>query len=349
QPALAGKRGSRAISRPLDFPRPDRGGLPGLEAYARLVNEGQEHLAGYAEATRGCLHLCTHCPIPPVYGGRFFAVPAKVVIEDIRGQVSSGARHITFGDPDFLNGPGHSLRIVRALHDEFPFLTFDFTAKVEHLIKYRGAVSELGALGCIFVVSAIESLSDTVLAHLEKGHRREDIYAALSICRIAGIALRPSFVSFTPWTRIGDYLDMLEFVDSQQLIDHVDPIQFAIRLLVPPGSLLLLRPDTGGWIGPLIEESFTYSWAHPDPAMDRLHGDVTGVVEHAAASQEDPADTFNRIAELAYHAGEKPQAKQSRVALEPSRTRPPHLTEAWFCCAEPTRGQFVSLQRKPGA
>ncbi len=30
------------------------------------------------------------------------------------------ARHITFGDPDFLNGPGHSLAIARALHAEFP-------------------------------------------------------------------------------------------------------------------------------------------------------------------------------------------------------------------------------------
>jgi len=41
--------------------------------------------------------------------------------------VAAGATHITFGDPDFLNGPGHALKVVRAAHAEFPRLTFDFT------------------------------------------------------------------------------------------------------------------------------------------------------------------------------------------------------------------------------
>jgi len=48
-----------------------------------------------------------------------------------------GRGHVTFGDPDFLNGPGHASKLVRALHAEFPALTYDFTAKVEHIVRHR--------------------------------------------------------------------------------------------------------------------------------------------------------------------------------------------------------------------
>src|SRR5262249_35666037 len=121
----------------LRFPLPVRTALPPLAQYAKLEQGGQSRVAGYVEASRGCLPLFTHCPSPPVYGGRFFIVPQEVVLEDIRRQVAAGAAHITFGDPDFLNGPGHSLKVVRALHAEFPTVTFDFTAKVQHILEKR--------------------------------------------------------------------------------------------------------------------------------------------------------------------------------------------------------------------
>src|SRR5205807_1822812 len=99
----------------LRFVVPSRVALPALAEYARIERGGKRDLAGYVEASRGCLHECLHCPIPPVYGGRFFVVPRQVVLEDIRRLVGAGATHITFGDPDFLNGPGHSLGVARAL------------------------------------------------------------------------------------------------------------------------------------------------------------------------------------------------------------------------------------------
>src|SRR5437016_11176606 len=159
----------------LEFPAPSRSNPPSLKQYARLEREGRFELVGYVEASRGCKHLCRHCPIPPVYGGRFFVVPVETVQADIRQLVSAGARHITFGDPDFLNGPRHALTVARALHAEFPHVTFDITAKVEHLLARRGDLPELAALGCLFIVSAVESLSDTVLAHLDQGHSAADV------------------------------------------------------------------------------------------------------------------------------------------------------------------------------
>jgi len=325
----------RSASKPvlvrLNFCALDRSALVPLEHYAKLDYNGEQNLVGYVEASRGCLHLCTHCPIPPVYNGRFFVVPREVVLDDVQGLVASGARHITFGDPDFLNGPRHSLQIARAVHEEFPDLTFDFTAKVEHIIKHRGLIEDFARYGCIFVVTAVESLSDVVLEHLDKGHTRDDVFEALLILRGAGISMRPTFVPFTPWATIDDYVDVLEFVESEHLIDHVDPVQYSIRLLVPPGSLLVSRSDSRRWLGRLVQESFTYEWSHPDRRLDELQKQVSGIVEQAAGTGEDPIETFLRIRELAYAARGDALCIRQAPAIDPLRLRPPRLTEAWFC------------------
>jgi radical SAM superfamily enzyme YgiQ (UPF0313 family) len=329
------RRATADVSRPLlarlDFPLPHRATAPGAPGYARLERDGQRVIAGYVEATRGCLHHCLHCPIPPVYGGRFFVVPAPVVLADIRQQVEAGARHITFGDPDFLNGPGHALRVTRALHADFPDVTFDITAKIEHLVRHRTVVPELAALGCVFIVSAVESFSDVVLARLEKGHTRADVFTALGITRDAGVTLRPSFVAFTPWTTFDDYLDMLEVTVAEALIDQVDPIQYAIRLLVPPGSALLEKPWMREHLGELDETALTYRWTHPDPRMDRLAGMVSRLVEEAAERAEDAAETLDRIRAAAAALAERPRPEPRTGATPRVRRRSARLTEPWFC------------------
>ena len=241
----------------IPLPIPSRSGLPALDRYARLEMDGAERLVGYVEASRGCLHHCLHCPIVPVYGGRFFLVPEAVVLEDIRRQVLAGATHITFGDPDFLNGPGHSMSIVRAMHAEFPRLTFDVTAKIEHLLKRRSLIPELAAQGCLFVISAVESFSDHVLTTLHKGHTAADIITALSILRESGLALRPSFVAFTPWTSLDEYLHMLDMIETHDLIDATDPVQLSIRLLIPPDRRWSLSPTFSGFLVHWIRQDFS--------------------------------------------------------------------------------------------
>jgi hypothetical protein len=70
------------------FVTPDRSGLPPLEKYAQLVLPGgARRTVGYTEASRGCKHLCRHCPVVPVYQGHFRVVPREIVLEDIRRQV----------------------------------------------------------------------------------------------------------------------------------------------------------------------------------------------------------------------------------------------------------------------
>ncbi len=268
-------------------------------------------------------------------------IPKDIVLEDIHRLAAAGARHITFGDPDFLNGPGHSVAIIRAMHEAFPALTFDFTAKIEHLLTHRELFPELARYGCLFVISAVESLSDAVLMQLEKGHVRQEVFEALAILRQAGIALRPSWVPFTPWTTLEDYLEILAFVEQERLVYHIDPVQYAIRLLVPPGSGLLGRSAIQPFLRDLDQAHFYYRWGHPDPRMDALHERVSERVEQAARQEEDAAVTFARIKALAVQA--HGVAERHVAVPQAEGARPPRLTEAWFCCAEPTRDQFEPL------
>ena len=314
----------------LAFPVPSRDGLPPLARYAAFEKDDERRVAGVVEASRGCLHGCLHCPIPPVYGGRFFVVPREVVLEDVRRQVARGARHITFADPDFLNGPGHSLAIVAAMHREFPTLTFDFTAKVEHLLEQRSRLPELAEAGCAFVVSAVESLSDLVLARLDKGHTRADVERLLEVMRAAGITLRPSLLPFTPWTTLEDYVALVDWLLAEGLVDCVEPVQLAIRLLVPPGSALLARTDIQPFLKQLDAEAFTWTWAHPDPRMERLHETVSEIVHWANHTRERPAATFRKVRDAAYAAaGARPA--EARATHAERRPVAPRLTEPWFC------------------
>ena len=316
---------SKPYLKRLPFALPIRTGLPALSKYAWIEAKGGRRTVGYVEASRGCLHMCTHCPIPPVYDGRFFVIPEAIVLEDIRKQVQAGATHITFGDPDFLNGPGHALSVVRAMHAEFPEVTFDITTKVEHILKRGTVLPEFGRLGCLFLISAVESVSNKVLDILEKHHTKTEIEEAVRVVRAAGIAPRPTWVAFTPWTTLGDYLDMLAFIEANGLIDNVDPVQYTIRLLIPPGSYLLNRPEMKEHLGPLNQASFAYTWAHPDPRMDRLQKEVSALVEKDVHVGEDPAATFTKVWSLA--AGRD----LATLPLRPDRERAPRLSEPWFC------------------
>jgi radical SAM superfamily enzyme YgiQ (UPF0313 family) len=312
------------------FPMPARESLPEMSKYARLMLDGVAIPAGYTEATRGCHHTCRHCPVVPIYGGRFFAIPRDVVLEDIRQQVRQGAGHITFGDPDFLNGPTHALRVCRALHEEFPHVTFDMTTRVEHILKHRDIFPEMRELGCVFIVSAVESISPLVLEKIDKGHTKQDVIDALAVLDDAGIAMRPSLLPFTPWTTLDDYLELLEFFEEYDLIRNVDPVHFSIRLLVPPSSALLDQPDSVEWLGELDEAAYTWTWQNADPRVDDLQHGVAAIAEAGERDDISVEDTFERIKTLAFSIAGQPLPTITRKRNGPAG-QPPKLSESWFC------------------
>jgi len=324
----------------IRFAVPDRSVLPALSRYAHLVlPDGTTRVVGFAEGSRGCKHLCKHCPVVPVYQGRFRAVPVHVVLADIEQQVREGARHISFGDPDFLNGPTHGLRLARTLHAAFPEVTFDATIKIQHLIDQAALLPALHANGCLFVTSAVESVDDEILRLLDKNHTSADFDRAVALTRAAGIALAPTFVAFTPWTTLEGTLALLERLLALRLVESVPPIQLTIRLLVPEGSWLLKLPGFRETLMPFDSALLGYPWRHADPRVDRLQQDLQDLVARSEARNVSRREIFAAVWRMAHEAAGRhaPQLPEELGAPIP------RLSEPWYCCAEPTAQQLQSF------
>lgn len=328
--------------------RPWREGLPPLSAYARyLPGDGSERLAGAVEATRGCSHRCRHCPVPVVYDGRTRVVELDAVLADVDQLVGAGAEHIHFGDPDFLNRPGHALAVARGLHAAFPSVTFDATVKVSHILGHRDIWPELAGLGCTLVVTAIESVSPVVLERLDKGHDAAEAAEAVVTLRKAGIEPRPSLLPFTPWTTKKDLVELLDFAAVMDLVWNVDPVQWGIRLLLPPGSLLVEESDAvlRACLGDLDPEALGWTWQSPDPLIDALAESIACLTEEATCATQTVGETYAAVRTLTFEVlgitdpGPRPHPLESEAQSRVPGPERPRLSESWFCCAEPTAAQ----------
>ena len=313
------------------FLAPERRGLPSPAKYAHVILPSGEHrISGYTEASRGCKHLCRHCPIVPVYNGVFRIVDREVVLEDIRQQLAAGAQHITFGDPDFFNGVGHAMMLVEALHREFPQFTYDVTIKIEHLLKHQEHLPKLRDTGCLFVTSAVESVDDEVLTRLDKGHTRADFLEVNRISRHLGLVLQPTFVPFTPWTTLDGYLDLLRVLRENDLIGNVAPIQLAIRLLIPAGSRLLELEEVKRLVTAFDPSGLVYPWRNPDPRVDRLSRQIEEIVAASEKRKLQRLEVFERIWKAAHESA----GVDTEFAAQPvlaSRAAIPYLNEPWYC------------------
>jgi radical SAM superfamily enzyme YgiQ (UPF0313 family) len=325
---------------------PERKGLPLLFNYAKVdLGDGQQLVAGSTEATRGCLHRCRHCPIVPVYDGRFRVVQSDVVLADVRQQVSQGAQHITFGDPDFFNAPAHALEIVRALHDEFPSVSYDATIKIQHLKKRMSLLPVLRDTGCLFVTSAVEAVDETTLLAYEKHHTRQDFIDVSHEFRRVGLTFNPTFVTFSPWTTLESYADLLLLLTELELVDNVSQIQLAIRLLIPRGSRLLELTEVKELVGEFDEAALYYPWQHPDPRVDELHRAVLDRVRQGAEVGASRRAVFAEARALVRDALPDDSPLRGPLSAELTTQAPPRnvpaMTEPWYCCAEPTEAQMI--------
>ncbi|MCJ7838933.1 MAG: CUAEP/CCAEP-tail radical SAM protein [Burkholderiales bacterium] len=325
----------------INFLTPERSGLPELARYAHLLMpDGGKKQLGFIEASRGCKHLCRHCPVVPVYQGKFRVVPVPVVMADIAQQVEAGAAHISFGDPDFFNGSTHAMKVLAAMHAKFPGLSFDATIKIQHIIAHADLLPALKAAGCLFITAAVESVDAQVLQHLAKNHTPADFERALQLCRDAGIAMAPTFVPFTPWTSLESYLDLLRTLLRLRLVEAVPPIQLCIRLLVPEGSWLLRLPGFGEMIEAFDPKLLGYPWRHADARVDRLQQALQTLAAQGDRDGLPRSEIFAQMWGLAHDA----LGLQAPLLTAADFGVPvAHLSEPWYCCAEPTEQQLRSF------
>lgn len=324
----------------INFKLPARNDLPALSKYAKLIQANSEpKVLGFIETSRGCKYVCRHCPITPVYEGKFRIIPLDIVMQDIAQQVDMGAEHISFGDPDFFNGPTHAKRVLLAMHEQFPTLSFDATIKIEHIIKHAELLQTLKDTGCLFITCAVESFDDDILLNLDKGHTRADTFKAVELINQAGLTISPTFVPFSPWTSLKGYRHLLQDIVSLNLINEVTPIQLAIRLLIPNGSYLLKLPNFEKLIGDFDPDTLGYQWSHVDPNVDALQHTVMSIVDQAEQQAISRQQTFSEIWKATHQALD---IKAPKLPVSQAK-QVPHLSEAWYCCAEPTNEHINSF------
>ena len=161
------------------------------------------------------------------------------------------------------------------------------TIKVEHLLRDACHLAALADTGCLLVTTAVESFDDEVLRRLAKGHTAADFARALGLLRQHGLAVHPTFIPFHPWTTPRDYGAFLERIAAYDLIASVAPIQLALRLLVPAGSLLLDLPEMAAVLGLFDAGRLVFPWRHLDPEVDALQAAVLEAVT-AGSARGDP-------------------------------------------------------------
>lgn len=293
-----------------------------LDRYRHAERNGSWQLAGYAETTLGCRHGCLHCPVAGAWHGRIVTLDATDVLADIDRQVEAGASHLSLGDADFLSAPRHALAILRSVHERHPQLSVDVTIKIAELAADPTLPARLAELGVAFVISAVESLRDDILDRLGKGHHAHDVLAARDALFAAGVGLHPTFIPFTPWSRLEDLHDILRFVWDSHLEDVVEPVQYGIELLVPTSSLLEIGPEFGDF----DPATLSRRWNPSDPRLDGLAPRIRAIAARSARYDEG----FRAVWELA-GLGALPSRGPRRAPA------PTLMSEAWFCCAAPPR------------
>jgi hypothetical protein len=265
-------------------------------------------------------------------------VGEELVLADIDQLVALGAEHITFSDADFLNSPAYSMGLLRAVHGRHPHLSFDITVKVEHILQHRELWTEMARLGVLFVVSAFESVDDRTLAILDKGHTVADMIDAIEVVRNAGIHVRPTWLPFLPWTTPQDIAGILQFLDAHGLASALDPVQMAIKVLVPEGSLLIEHPVMKNHLSHFDGDALTWVWDFVHPDSERLHKELDRIAGQASDCAEESETTLKAMRRVV--------SDISGVELGPQHefgSDVPRLSESWFCCAEPTSAQAIAI------
>jgi hypothetical protein len=190
------------------------------------------------------------------------------------------------------------------------------------------------------VISAVESVDDAVLEKLDKGHTREDFLHVARKFRELGLTLHPTFVPFSPWTTMESYLDLLRVLEAEGLVENVAPIQLGIRLLIPEGSRLLELDEVRRLVGPFDARSLVYPWKNADARLDRLSETVQAIAAEGDRKRESRPEVFERIWKAAHTAA----GIDAQILRSVHKgTAVPFLSEPWYCCAEPTKDQFVSI------
>jgi hypothetical protein len=161
---------------------------------------------------------------------------------------------------------------------------------------------------------------------------------AVQVSREAGVHIRPTWLPFFPWTTPDDVARIFQFIHDNDLTGATDPVQLSIKLLLPNGSLLADHPALTPHLEAYDTQALTWRWRFANPDTEVLYKELESIAASASDCGQEAAATLDEMRQ----AVSEMVGYRIRSSTAAS-TAAPRLTESWFCCAEPTEGQSVSI------
>ena len=224
------------------------------------------------------------------------------------------------------------------MHERFPDLTFDCTVKVEHVLAHPDIVAGVRRRGLPVRRLGLRERRRRHAGPPRQGPYRRRRGRPRSDCSARdGIEVRPSWLPFTPWTTRRQLQALLSTSSpGHDLVGNVDPVQYTIRLLLPPGRCSSTIPTSSRTSASTTPIGPSHTWRSADPAMDELQRELSAVVEARLA-----AGDVHRRRSTSRSATVVGWTRSPSMPTGPRRV--PRLSEPWFCCAEPTAAQLAPL------
>jgi radical SAM superfamily enzyme YgiQ (UPF0313 family) len=190
------------------------------------------------EATRGCIHNCDFCVVPPAWGNKPYRKPVEEVVDDIRQMRS---KRLIFLDLNLISDPEYAKVLFEAL---IPLNISWFGLSTILLAYDQELLSLVAKSGCRGLLIGFESLSRENLRSTRKGFNDPDRYLeVMGIFHQYKIAIMGCFVFGMDRDTRNIFMKTAQFVVDAK----IDLPRFAI--VTPfPGTHLFNRLEGEGRI-----------------------------------------------------------------------------------------------------
>ncbi|MFP4107147.1 MAG: B12-binding domain-containing radical SAM protein [Phycisphaerae bacterium] len=181
------------------------------------------------QTTRGCLHNCTFCTTPSIFGRRYRRRSIDDIVEEIRSAKEQfGTRTFIFSDDNVAGSPGWAMDLFDALRE----LDIRWASQCDILVaRNRKLLEAMRASGCTGLLLGLESPRAGTLKEAGKRFVSADLYEEyIRTIQSYGIGLWGSFI-------FG--------FDSDDWRDCMATVRFAQRMKLAMGLFVILTPYPG--------------------------------------------------------------------------------------------------------
>lgn len=165
--------------------------------------------------SRGCPFNCTFCSSPMIWKRRVrWRSPDQVVqeMQTIKGKY--GIRSVHFWDDNLMMKPSFMEKLCHEILRLGLEMHWVGLTRASHIVKYRDLLPLMKRAGCIGIEIGVESFSDAVAEHVEKGEETAAMLQATEYMEKAGLTPLYTHMLFNPGETIDSYHRKCQFLSS---------------------------------------------------------------------------------------------------------------------------------------